>query len=79
MHEEAARQTSDDSDALSLLELSALYSKSKSGDKGFFDRLRDRVQAENPHFDLSDIDDAFESLEDLQLSKRSGIGRICRR
>ena len=48
-------------------------------DNGFFDRHRDPAPAENPHFDLSDIDDAFESLENLRLGKRSTIGQMQRR
>jgi hypothetical protein len=71
-HEEAFRQTREDSSDLSLLVLSALKFGSQRDGDAFFDRLQDQAEMENP-FDLSDIDDVFGSLENLQLAKRSTI------
>ncbi|HEX4412480.1 MAG TPA: beta-propeller domain-containing protein, partial [Lacipirellulaceae bacterium] len=77
--QEGLRQASDYSSALSLLVLSLLESNSKPGDHALFERVHDRSQAGNPHFELSDVDDAFDSLENLQLGRRSAVGQLHRR
>jgi hypothetical protein len=74
-----AGETNYDAAALSLLALSSLHPNAKLDDNGLLDRLQHRVHGEDSSLDLSDLDDAFDALDHVQLGRRPAIGQSHRR